>query len=83
MFRAKEFYNRSADEIGTELVFIRTGATKPYAFYKEQLRDVREQIAREFAAMNASYEFRGFTARPFPRECMSCKFAKSVSGGCA
>ena len=73
---ATEFYNRSADEIKTELVFLKTGATKPYAFYEEQLRDVRDQITREFAAMNASYEYADFPARPFPRECLSCKFAE-------
>jgi len=28
VLRAKEFYNRSADEIGTELVFLKTGAIK-------------------------------------------------------
>ncbi|MGA2699043.1 MAG: PD-(D/E)XK nuclease family protein [Methanoregula sp.] len=84
---ATEFYNMSADEISTELVFLRTGATKPYAFYEEQLRDVREQIAREFAAMNASYEYGDFPARPAQRECMSCKFAevcpKAAKGLCS
>ena len=73
---AKEFYNRSADEIGTELVFLKTGTTKPYAFFEDQLREVREQIAGEFAAMNASYEYGDFPARPAARECMSCKFAQ-------
>jgi len=66
VLRAKEFYNRSADEIGTELVFLKTGATKPYAFYEEQLREVREQIARMFAAMNASYEYGVFRPGLFP-----------------
>jgi len=73
---AKEFYNKSADDIGTELVFLKTGATKSYAFYEEQLQDVRERIAREFAEMNASYEYGDFPARPFARECLSCKFAE-------
>ncbi|MFA5237812.1 MAG: PD-(D/E)XK nuclease family protein [Methanoregula sp.] len=73
---AEEFYNLGPDEIGTELVFLKTGATRPYAFYEEQLRDVRVQIVREFAAMNASYEFSDFPARPFMRECLSCKFAE-------
>jgi CRISPR/Cas system-associated exonuclease Cas4 (RecB family) len=73
---AKEFYNKSADEIATELVFLKTGATKPFAFFEDQLREVREQIAREFAAMNASYEYGDFPARPAQRECMSCKFAE-------
>ncbi|MDD1702730.1 MAG: PD-(D/E)XK nuclease family protein [Methanoregula sp.] len=73
---AMEFYKKSADEIGTELVFLRTGATKPYSFYPERLREVEEMICREFAAMNATYEYGDFPARPLPRECMSCKFAE-------
>jgi CRISPR/Cas system-associated exonuclease Cas4 (RecB family) len=73
---AKEYYKMSADEISTELVFLKTGATKPYAFFKEQLHDVQEMIPREFAAMNASYEYRDFPARPSQRECLSCKFAE-------
>ncbi len=59
---AKEFYNMSADEIATELVFLRAGATKPYAFFEDELREVRDRIAREFAAMNASYEYADFPA---------------------
>ncbi len=66
----------SADEISTELVFLKTGATKPYAFFEEQLREVQEMIPREFVAMNASYEYGDFPARPSQRECLSCKFAE-------
>ena len=66
----------SADEISTELVFLKTGATKPYRFFEEQLQEVREMIPREFVAMNASYEYGDFPARPLSRECMSCKFAR-------
>lgn len=73
---ATEFYKMSADEIGTELVFLKTGATKPYAFYEEQLEDTGAKIAEEFAAMNASYEFGDFPARPAQRECVSCRFAE-------
>ncbi|MFA4824798.1 MAG: hypothetical protein WC593_06520 [Methanoregula sp.] len=68
---AKEYYRKSADEISTELVFLKTGATKPYAFYEEQLRDVQEMIPREFAMMNASYEYGDFPARLSQRECLS------------
>ena len=73
---AKEYYKMSADAIGTELVFLKTGATKPYAFYEEQLREVQEMISREFVAMNASYEYLDFPARPSQRECLSCRFAE-------
>lgn len=73
---AKEFYQKTTDEIGTELVFLKTGARKPYAFYDEQLQEVRDMISLEFAAMNASYEYGDFPARPSQRECMSCKFAE-------
>ena len=73
---AKEYYKMSADEISTELVFLKTGETKPYAFYKEQLREVKELITREFAMMNTSYEYGDFPARPSQRECLSCRFAE-------
>ena len=73
---ATEFYHVSADKIGTELVFLKTGATKPYAFYEEQLQDTSGKIAEEFAAINASYQYGDFPARPSQRECLSCKFAE-------
>ena len=73
---AMEYYRMSVDLICTELVFLKTGATKPFAFYEEQLSGIRELIPSEFAAMNASYEFDDFPARPSARECLSCKFAE-------
>jgi CRISPR/Cas system-associated exonuclease Cas4 (RecB family) len=76
---AKEYYTMNVDHIGTELVFLKTGATKPYAFFEEELHEVQEMIPREFAAMNASYEFGDFPARPSQRECLSCKFAEVCS----
>ena len=41
---AKDYYQKSADEISTEAVFLKTDATKPYAFYEEQLHEVQEMI---------------------------------------
>jgi CRISPR/Cas system-associated exonuclease Cas4 (RecB family) len=73
---AKEYYKVNADEISSELVFLKTGATKPFAFFDEQLREVQELITREFEMMNASYEYGDFPARPSQRECLSCKFAE-------
>ena len=73
---AKEFYRQSPDTISTELVYLKTGSTKPYAFYEEQLHEVEEMIRREYAAMNVSYEYGDFPARPSQRECLSCKFAE-------
>jgi CRISPR/Cas system-associated exonuclease Cas4 (RecB family) len=73
---AMVYYRKSADEISTELVFLKTGATKPYRFFEEQLHDVQEQIPREFAMMNASYEYGDFPVRPSQRECLSCTFAE-------
>jgi CRISPR/Cas system-associated exonuclease Cas4 (RecB family) len=72
----REYYKKSANEISTELVFLKTGATKSYAFFEEQLREVEELIPREFAMMNASYEYGDFPARPSQRECLSCRFAE-------
>ena len=76
VLRAQEYYTKSADEISTELVFLMTGATKPYAYFREQLREMQAMIPREFAAMNASYEYGDFPATPSQRECMSYKFAE-------
>jgi len=73
---AKQYYKLSADEISTELVFLKTGATKSYRFFEEQLCEVQEMIPREFVTMNASYESGDFPATPSQRECMSCKFAE-------
>lgn len=73
---AMEFYTIPADEIGTELVFLKTGRVKPYTFYEEQLAELKELIVPEFAAMNASYEYGDFLPRPSQRECTSCRFAE-------
>jgi hypothetical protein len=61
---------------GTELVFLKTGASKPYAFFDEQLCDVQEMILKEFVIMNASYEYADFPVKPSQRDCTSCKFAE-------
>jgi hypothetical protein len=72
---AMQYYRKSPDDIRTELVFLKTGATKPYSFFWEQLSEIQEKIPREFAEMNAGYEYRDFLAKPAQRECLSCKFA--------
>jgi CRISPR/Cas system-associated exonuclease Cas4 (RecB family) len=73
---AMQYYRKSPDDIRTELVFLKTGATKPYTFFWEQLSEIQEKIPREFAEMNAGYEYGDFAARPSQRECLSCKFAE-------
>jgi hypothetical protein len=65
---AKEYYKLGADEISTELVFLKTGATKLYRFFEKQLREVQEMIPQEFVAMNTSYgygDFPAFTEKVF------------------
>ena len=76
---AKEYYKRSADKIKTELVFLKSGTIKPYAFIEDQLIEIQDKIHREFAAMNASYNYRDFPPNPSQRECLSCKFAEVCS----
>ncbi len=71
---AMQYYRKSPDDIRTELVFLKTGETKPCAFFWEQLCEVQEMIPGEFAEMNASYEYRDFPAKPVPKECLSCRF---------
>jgi CRISPR/Cas system-associated exonuclease Cas4 (RecB family) len=78
---AQDYYKKSSDEIRTELIFLKTGTTKPYAFYEEQLQDTSMKIAEEHMAMNASYEFEDFPARPSQRECISCRFAEVCPDG--
>ena len=52
---AMQYYRTRPDDIRTELVFLKTGRTKPFAFFWEQLVDLQKLILREFAEMNASY----------------------------
>lgn len=73
---AMQYYHKNPDEIKSELVFLKTGKTHPYAFFEDQLRDVEEKIKTDFEEMNTSYEYEDFPARPVPRECLSCRFAK-------
>jgi hypothetical protein len=73
---AMQYYRKSPDDIRTELVFLKTGATKSFSFFWEQVFAVQEMIPKEFAAMNASYEYGDFPAQPSQRECLSCKFAE-------
>jgi RecB family exonuclease len=73
---AMQYYRKSSDDIRTELVFLKTGETKPYAFYWEQLVEIQEMIPRESGEMNAGYEYGDFVAKPSQRECLSCKFAE-------
>ena len=73
---AMQYYRMRPDDIRTELIFLKTGKVKPYSFFWEQLSELQEMIPKEFAAMNASYDYADFPARPSPRECLSCKFAE-------
>ena len=71
---AMQYFQKSPDEIKSELVFLKTGEKKPFAFFEEQLYDVKETIKTDFAAMNQNYDFEDFLPNPSPRECMSCRF---------
>ena len=61
---AMQYYNKSPDEIKSELVFLKAGETKPYPFFEEQLCEIQETIKTDFEAMNVSYECEDFPARP-------------------
>jgi CRISPR/Cas system-associated exonuclease Cas4 (RecB family) len=76
---ATQYYNKSPDEIKSELVFLKTGETKPYPFFEEQLCEIQETITTDFEAMNISYEYEDFPPRPVLRECLSCRFAEVCS----
>jgi CRISPR/Cas system-associated exonuclease Cas4 (RecB family) len=73
---AMQYYQKSPDEIMSELVFLKTGETKPYPFYEERLREVQEMITTDFEAMNTTYEYEDFPARPVLQVCLSCRFAR-------
>ena len=73
---AMQYYQKSPDEIKSELVFLKTGEKKPYPFFEEQLCEIQETIKTDFEAMNVSYEYEDFPARPLTRECLSCRFAE-------
>ncbi len=78
---AMEYYQKSRDEIKSEIVFLKTGEKKRYDFSEEKLREVQNIIIRDFEVMNASYEYEDFPASPHPRECLSCRFAKVCPEG--
>lgn len=73
---AMQYYRMRPDDIRTELIFLKTGKVRPYSFFWEELVELQAMIPKEFAEMNASYEYADFPARPSQRECMSCKFAE-------
>jgi hypothetical protein len=73
---AMQYYKMRPDDIRTELVFLKTGKTKPYSFFWEQLFELQTMIPQEFTDMNTSYEYGDFPARPSQRECLGCKFAE-------
>lgn len=71
---AMQHFGKSPDEIRSELVYLKTGETRPFVFFREHLLDIEEKIKADFALMNASYEYGDFPARPRQAECMSCPF---------
>ncbi len=77
---AMQFYQKGLNEIKSEVVLLKTGETKRYTFFKEQLNEVQEMIKMDFEAMNTCYEYEDFPPRPIQRECLSCKFAIICKG---
>jgi len=73
---AMQYYQKRPDEIKSELVFLKSGETKSYPFFEERLHEVQDMITMDFDAMNASYEYEDFPARPVLRVCLSCRFAR-------
>ena len=51
---AREYYKMNTDEISTELVFLKTGATKPYAFSMNSYASCGDNPPVNLKAMNAS-----------------------------
>ncbi|KUG15525.1 hypothetical protein ASZ90_014805 [hydrocarbon metagenome] len=73
---ALQYYDKSLNEIESELIFLKTGEKKQFSFSEEQLQEIREIIKTESKEMNASYEYEDFPPMPFPRECLSCRYAR-------
>jgi CRISPR/Cas system-associated exonuclease Cas4 (RecB family) len=73
------YYQKSPEEIESEIVFLKTGEKKPYPFFDERLREVQYMITTEYKAMNASYEYEDYPVTPHPRECLSCRFMRVCS----
>jgi CRISPR/Cas system-associated exonuclease Cas4 (RecB family) len=76
---AMDYYQKPQDEILTELVFLKTGEKKAWVFTEEQLQEVRETIRMDSEAMNLTYELEGYPPSPFPKECLSCRYARICS----
>jgi len=73
---ALQYYLKSLKEIESELIFLKNGEKKQYSISEQWLNEVREIIKSEFNEMNASYEYEDFPPIPFPRECLSCRYAR-------
>lgn len=73
---ALQYYHKSLKEIESELVFLKTGEKKRYSFSDQRLQEVQDAIKTEFKEMNTSCEYEDFPQRPFPRECLSCRYAR-------
>jgi CRISPR/Cas system-associated exonuclease Cas4 (RecB family) len=76
---AVQYYQKSPDNIKSELVFLKTGEKKPYFFIDERLHEATETIKTDFEAMNATYEYDDYPPSPHLRECLSCRFARICS----
>ena len=77
---AMQYYNKGPDEIKSELVFLKTGETKPYPFFEEQLCEIQETIKTDFEAMNVSYEYAGFSGEARSQGVFELPVCRGLSG---
>jgi CRISPR/Cas system-associated exonuclease Cas4 (RecB family) len=71
---AMQYYNKSPQEIRSELVYLTTGMMPHYEFSIEQLEEIKRKIVEDYEKMNATYEIEDYPSDPEPRKCLSCQF---------
>lgn len=72
---AKEKYGKEPDKIRSELVYLATGAIRPFSFSIKELDDIKNKIKTDFNEMNSSYNIDSFAPNPGKWRCSSCNFA--------
>ena len=78
---AVQYYQKSLEEIKSDLVFLKTGEKKPYFFIDERLHESTETIKTDFEAMNATYEYDDYPPSPHLRECLSLPICEDLFRG--
>ena len=76
---AKEKYGKEPDMISSELVYLTSGAIRPFSFSAEKLKEIKNKIKTDYNEMNSSYDINSFEPNPGKWRCPGCNFASICS----